>query len=162
MSCTGKVVIGVGTLVLLLGGTILPVLVRNPPRPRAPAASGSTATLAIELFRTVVPAPQSWTAPVFAESLAARLRRMPGLEIQIADAGAGHTSEFILRGDATLREGRLVIATRLFQQEKRSPVWTATYWASDTASTSLVQEVASGVAEALYGQLARRSPLPAS
>jgi len=151
---TGRIAAGAGA-VLALGASLAAVLIREPDRPGQRPLDTSVVTLAIEPFRTRAPAPQAWRADEFAASLATRLMHMPGLEVRLVPTGAARTTDFILRGDVTAREGRLVIETRLFEAEGGAPVWTATYWRDDQVTSSSVKDVAGGAAEALYGQLAR-------
>jgi TolB-like protein len=117
---------------------------------------GRPATLAVVPFRTGTPAPRSWAATVFAESLAARLARIPGLEPHVSTGGAG-SSDFVLRGEVSAKDGRLVVATRLIDQSNGETVWTATFWRTDAPNPNLAGELAADVAEALYGHLARRA-----
>lgn len=119
--------------------------------------SGLTATLAVEAFHTGDPAPRSWTSAAFAESLAARLARMPGLTVRVGGSSFGFLSEFTVRGYVTARDGRLVIAARLYRDSQQDAVWTATFWRDDAPDPNIVNDLAADVAEALYGQLARRA-----
>ena len=155
MTRTGRIVAGAGA-VLALGASFVAVLTREPDRPGQRTLDTTVVTLAIEPFRTLAPAPQAWRADAFAESLATRLMHMPGLAVRLVPAGSARTTDFILRGDVTTREGRLVIETRLYEAAGGAPVWTATYWRDDQVTSRSVKDVAGGAAEALYGQLARR------
>ena len=88
-----------------------------------------------------------------AESLATRLARLPGLSARVA--GSERAPDFQVQGDLTHRDGRLVIAVRLYGTEPREPVWSGTFWSKDSLDTALVSDLAQGLAEAVYGQLAR-------
>ncbi len=91
----------------------------------------------------------------YADSLAARLGRMPGLTVRPAGGRFGPHSEFTVRGDVTARDGRLVVAARLFRRPSGDAVWTATFWRTDSLTSDLVSDLGAAVAEAVYGQLAR-------
>ena len=119
------------------------------------STSGLTATLSVEAFDVGDPPPRSWTSAAFAESLVARLALMPGLTVRVGGASFGSATEFTVRGDVTARDGRLVIAARLYLNTQRDAVWTATFWRADSLTSDLVGDLAGGVAEAIYGQLAR-------
>jgi len=157
MTTTLKVALGAGAGLLVLSA-IIGVATdwgrqRSTPEPRA--GSGPTTTLAVEAFHTGNPAPRSWTSAAFAESLAARLARMPGLTVRVGGGSFGSATEFSVRGDVTARDGRLVIAARLYRVPGRDAVWTATFWRTDSLTSDLVGDLAGGVAEAVYGALAR-------
>jgi len=111
-------------------------------------------SLAVERFQALDPKPRSWMAGTFAESLAARLERLPGLDVHVSAVGDQH-SDFRLRGDVTAKDGRLVIAARLYRADEQQPLWTATFWRGDEPSPNLVADLAADVAEALYGHLGR-------
>lgn len=117
--------------------------------------SGLTATLAVEPFHTGDPAPRYWTSAAFAESLAARLTRMPGLTVRVGGSSFGSHTEFTVRGDVAARDGRLVIAARLYRDKEKDAVWTSTFWRADALTSNLVGDLAGGVAEAICGQIAR-------
>jgi len=158
MSRWMKVAAGAGAALALLGAAIVATITRSR---REVAAAGSpsrlTTTLAIESFRTPGSAAIAWVQTSFAESLAARLRRMPGLEVRVATATPPVRTAFILRMDLGLQDGRLVIASRLYETGEEPPVWTATFWRDRAAHSNLVDDLAAEVAEALYGHLALRS-----
>jgi TolB-like protein len=90
---------------------------------------------------------------VLAESLATRLGRLPGLRAIVASGE--RAPNFRVQGDLTHRDGRLVIAVRLYRPEAREPLWSGTFWRKDSLDTALVSDLAQGLAEAVYGQLAR-------
>lgn len=152
-----RVAVGAGAAFAVLGATIVALTVWRR-RPAVVATSSSprlTATLAVEAFRVGDPAPLHWGSAAFAESLGARLARMPGLTVRLAGGSFGLRSQFTVRGDVTARDGRLVIAARLYGNTDRDAVWSATFWRSDSMTSDLVGDVAGGVAEAIFGQLAR-------
>jgi len=92
-----------------------------------------------------------------AESLVARLAGVQGLQARVAAAEETAGADFVVRGEIGLRDGRLVIATRLHQAEATEVIWTATFWRKDSLDSDLVGDLASGLAEAIYGQLAREA-----
>jgi TolB-like protein len=98
-------------------------------------------------------AEQRALSTVLAESLATRLARLPGLSATVA--GSERAPDFQVQGDLTVRDGRLVIAVRLYGTEPRVPVWSGTFWSKDSLDTALISDLAQGLAEAVYGQLAR-------
>jgi TolB-like protein len=92
-----------------------------------------------------------------AESLATRLTGVQGLQARVAQSGEASGADFIVRGDIAARDGRLVIATRLHQADRDEVLWTATFWRKDSVDSDLVGDLAAGLAEAIYGQLAREA-----
>ncbi len=92
-------------------------------------------------------------ARALADSLAVRLSKMPDLAARVGTGSPG--TEFVVRGDLAGRDGRLVIAARLHGAPRDSTLWTATFWRADSLTPSLVDDLAAGVAEAIYGHLAR-------
>ncbi len=150
-------VLGAGVVLLVVSTIILVATVsgRRMAIANPPSSTGPLTTLMVEEFHTGDPAPRVWTAAAFAESLAARLARMPGLTVRVGGGSFGSETEFTVRGDVTAREGRLVIAARLYRVPGRDAVWTATFWRADSLTSDLVGDLAGGVAEAVYGALAR-------
>ncbi len=97
---------------------------------------------------------RSWNSQAFADSLAAQLANIRGLEARVE--GAGKAPSFTLRGDIDRRDGRWVITTRLGRAgDDESIVWTATYWRGENPGTALAADIAAGVAEAVYANLVR-------
>jgi hypothetical protein len=124
----------------------------TPPRPPVSVA----VTLAVDTFRAVAPAPTAWRPGDFTQALALRLARVPGLGVTL---GGGHRAQadFTLDGEGVLQGGRLVVTSRLYHRGETAPLWNATFWRSDAADSTLAADLASDVAEALYGHLTRRS-----
>lgn len=116
---------------------------------------GLTATITVEPFRSVAPAPKMWVPEVFAESLATRLALVQGL--RVTHGALGPSTDYALRGDVSARDGRLVMATRLWRTGEPSAVWTATFWRGDGPNRNLVEDIATGVAEALYADITHRA-----
>lgn len=120
---------------------------------QSPAAAprGLAATVAVAPVVLGEPAPRAWQPLLYAESLSARLARTPGLSVPTGGA------EFTVRTDATTRDGRLVVATRLYRRNEDQPLWSGTFWRRDDAATTMVDAVAADVTEALFGYLGRRA-----
>lgn len=121
---------------------------------RLDSTSGLTATIGVEPFRSVAPNPAGWVSGVFADSLSTHLSRLRGLRV-IRDHQ--EPADFILRGDVTVRDARLVMSVRLSRPGEPSATWTSTFWRSNWNGSNLVQDVAAAVAEALYADVARRA-----
>lgn len=144
---------GIGSVVAV--GVAIAILWR--PRPAESAGTaGLTTRLAVERFALGEPPPQAWAREAFADSLAATLARMPGLAATVS-TGSEPTAGYVLRGDVTSQQGRMVIAARLYAARESKAVWTATLWRKDARDSNIVKDLAADVAEALYGQLARRA-----
>lgn len=75
----------------------------------------------------------------------------------MASTGEPGGVDFTVRGEIAARDGRLVIATRLHQSGGDEILWTATFWRKDSIDSGLVSDLATGLAEAIYGQLAREA-----
>jgi hypothetical protein len=152
-----KVAIGAAAALLVLVALILAGVALRRREMVGPPRAGSVlaAILIVEEFHAGDPAPRSWTSAAFADSLVARLSLMPGLTVRRAGGSFGPRSAFTVRGDVTARDGRLVIAARLYREQDRDAVWTATFWRTDSLTVELVSDLAAGVSEALYGELAR-------
>lgn len=121
----------------------------------ADSTAGLTASITVEPFRATAPAPKGWAPEVFAESLATRLALVQGLRVTHGALGAA--TEYALRGDVSTRDGRLIMATRLWRAGEPSAVWTATFWRDDGPNRNLVEDIATGVAEALYADITHRA-----
>jgi hypothetical protein len=130
---------------------------RHPPIVAHGPASGLATTLAIELFRAPDSVAMVLAATMFAESLAAHLERMPGLEVRVVTGTIRQSTDFTLRGNITMQGGRLVIVSRLYERDEEPPIWTATFWRDRVATSNIADELAADMAEALYGHLARTS-----
>jgi TolB-like protein len=92
-----------------------------------------------------------------AESLAARLAGVQGLEARVASAEETAGADFVVRGEIGARDGRLVIATRLHESGVVQEIWSATFWRKESLDSDLIGDLASGIAEAIYGRLAREA-----
>jgi len=90
-----------------------------------------------------------------AESLSVRLAGVQGLQARLGLEAEG--ADFVVRGEIGARDGRLVIATRLQQAGASEVLWTATFWRKDSLDSELIGDLAAGVAEAIYGRLAREA-----
>jgi hypothetical protein len=120
----------------------------------APAASGEVQILSVLPFEPDSSA-RGHLSAALADSLVARLATLPGLEVRIGSAGLGRSSDLTVRGNLSVRDGRLVIAARLYGTENSVPLWTATFWRKESLNAELVTDLAQGLAEAIYGHLAR-------
>lgn len=89
-----------------------------------------------------------------ADSLASALSRLPGIA---ADVGEGAEYDYDIRGDLSVRDGRLILAVRLYRSRGTEPLWSSTYWRHAELSSELVTDLAQGVGEAVFGEVARRA-----
>lgn len=136
-------------LVLALGS--------GPDRTPANAGDGLNVALSVEPFEVGDSVPTAWDSAVFAESLAVRLSRVPGLHaVRSRQAGA----RYALHGTVTTKEGRLILATHLSRAGQRDTVWTTTFWRSAVASGTLVSDLATAVAEAVISSAVQESLAP--
>ncbi len=144
--------VGVATVGALLVDTATWARRAPPSRPLV----GIVLTLTVDTFRTARPTPLVWRPGPFTESLAVRLARVPGLGVTLG-GGRGANADFTLDGEGALNNGRLVLTSRLYHRGESAAVWSTTFWRADAADSGLVRDLASDVAEALYGHLARHS-----
>jgi hypothetical protein len=118
--------------------------------------TAAKATLAIEPFEALDSQPISWDPTPFADSLATRLASVGGLSARVVARGRSR-SDFTLSGEVRVIDGRLMVSTRLVHSGERFPVWSGTFWRSRNSLDNFVDDVAAGVAEALYADIARRA-----
>lgn len=114
---------------------------------------GLSISLAIEPFEVGDSVGGNWDAVGFADSLAAQLSTVRGIQ---ATSGASN-ARFVLRGHVAMKEGRLILATRLGREGERDTVWTATFWRSATSGSSVLSDLAAAVAEAVFSESTRES-----
>jgi hypothetical protein len=127
---------------------------RDQERPNAILA-GSPVSISIKRFAASDGLIASWNSVAFADSLAAHLTSVRGLDVWVEKAAT--PSDFILHGEVTRRDGRLVITASLGRDvDDKSKVWTATYWRAVNPGPDLAQDIAAGVAEAVALELVRR------
>lgn len=131
------------------------VWIRRDPLTLSTSTTRARATLAIEPFKVLDSQHIEWKPGPFADSLATRLAGVEGLMIKVATADQ-RPAEFTLRGDVAVRDGRLVVSTRLTHSGEQVPVWSGTFWRSRNSLENFVDDVAAGVAEALYADIVRR------
>jgi hypothetical protein len=117
---------------------------------------GLTVTLAVEPFEVGDSVPGSWDSAGFAESLATRLSLAPGIQATANAAGA----HYVLRGKVAMKDGRLILATRLGRNAERDTVWTATFWRSAASGATLLSDLAAAVAEAAINETVRETLTP--
>jgi hypothetical protein len=130
--------------------------IRWGPFRQEPVASqpGLSVTIGVEPFETSDSIPASWQSAAFAESLAIRLSLVPGLR---AEATGASGARYTLRGRVAMQDGRLVLATRLGRDAERDTVWTATFWRNPASASSILPDLASAVAEAVFGETVRQA-----
>ena len=141
-------------LVLALLAAVIWKRSGNPGESHTSAAA--KATLDIEVFKVADPQPAGWNPTEFTDSLAARLGDVGGLSTKVVSDGRT-TAEFTLTGDVRASDGRIVLSTRLMHTGERLPVWSGTFWRSRNSLSNFVDDVAAGVAQALYADIARRA-----
>jgi hypothetical protein len=117
----------------------------------------NAATVAVETFATTDSGPKDWNGGAFADSLATRLGLMNVVTVVRHPDARKAGTDFALLGDVSLRNGRLVLGVRLWHGEDPAPSWTATFWRSEGPMSRLVDDVATGAAEALGAEIARMS-----
>ena len=141
---------------LLMTGSVMSCARSEGPDSEGMASPGAPVFLTVTPFEAGDSLPQQWNSADFADSLAARLRSLPNVNVGVAPHAAASVG-FALRGSVSVRNGRLIVGARLSHTGDSSPAWTATFWRSDGPLSSLVDAVASGAAEALGAEMARRS-----
>ena len=123
---------------------------RNRPEP-APIGDGLRVSLSVEPFEVGDSVPAQWSATGFADSLAAQLSLIRGIEA-VAQSSNAH---YVLRGHVSMKDGRLILATRLGRDGARDTVWTATFWRSAASGSSVLTDLAQAVAEAVFKESAQ-------
>lgn len=141
---------------LLLAGSLMGCGPTEAPEAERPTHPGVPVFLTVAPFEEGDSLPQTWNSAVFADSLAARLRSQPNVNVSVALV-APTVEGFALRGSVSVRNGRMIVGARLSHTGDSSPAWTATFWRSDGPLSSLLDAVASGTAEALGAEIHRRS-----
>lgn len=127
---------------------------RATPEAAEPASAQTLQRVSVAPFRSQSSAHVRLSAAL-AESLAARLSRLPGLSAAVE--GSSPKPDFRLGGELAVGDGRMMIAVRLYGSEGAEPVWSGTFWRKDSLDTALVTDLAEGVAEAMAGHLVRRA-----
>ena len=143
----------ISALGLGLGG-LLASCAREPRQP-APDGAGATHRLVVTPFQTDS-SHRDPMARALADSLVARLSGMPDLAARVGTGSSG--ADFVVRGELAGSDGRLVIAARLHRSPRDSALWSATFWRADSLTTGLLDDLASGLDEAIYGHFARALP----
>jgi hypothetical protein len=153
-----RALIGVGAAVIVVLAALLAMSMKEPSEPRTAVAAdnGLTISLAVEPFEVGDSVPGTWDSTAFADSLASRLSMVRGIQAtsQTGDA------RFVLRGNVAMKEGRLILATRLGREGKRDTVWTATFWRSASSGNSVLSDLAAAVAEAVFSETTRETLAP--
>lgn len=109
---------------------------------------GLNISLLVEPFEVGDSVGGNWDAAGFADSLATQLSVVPGIHATTTRSGA----RYVLRGNVAMKDGRLILATRLGRDGERDTVWTATFWRSTTSGSSVLTDVATAVAEAVMSE----------
>lgn len=130
------------------------VMIRDAPTPVS-AANGLTVAVAVEAFVVGESVSGNWSTDAFAESLSVQLASYRG--IRVVDRPS---AQFVLSGNVSTKDGRLILATRLSRGGKRDPVWTATFWRSAASGNSALSDLSSAVAEAVLVESARENHTP--
>ena len=117
----------------------------------AELGEGLRVSLSVEPFEVGDSVPSAWNATSFADSLAAQLSLIRGIQAVSRSTSA----QYVVRGHITMKDGRLVLATRLGRDGARDTVWTATFWRSASSSNSVLADVAQAVAEAVFNESAK-------
>lgn len=141
------VAIGI-TLVAAVGWIVNETMGRVEP---AAATEGLHVSLTVEPFETSDSVPAFWNAASFADSLATQLSLIRGIRATTQSA----RTNYVLHGHVTMKDGRLILATRLGHHGARDTVWTATFWRSATASNTVLTDLAQAVAEAMFNESAK-------
>ena len=153
----GVLLAAAGVVIVALGA-VLAMSMRGPSATSsAPAADeGLTISLAVQPFEVGDSVPGMWESTAFADSLATRLSMVRGIQ---ATANT-NDARFVLHGHVAMKEGRLILATRLGRGGSRDTVWTATFWRSASSGSSLLSDLAAAVAEAVFSESARETLAP--
>jgi hypothetical protein len=112
---------------------------------------GLQVSLTVEPFEASDSVPATWSAASFADSLAAQLSLIRGIHATTQSA----RTNYVLRGHVTMKDGRLILATRLGRDGARDTVWTATFWRNAAAGNTVLTDVAQAVAEAVFNESAK-------
>jgi len=140
---------------LALALTLLAVVLianRNRPDLKGPG-EGLRISLAVEPFEVDYSVGGRWDAPGFADSLASQLSVVPGILASTSGSGG----RYVLRGSVAIKDGRLILATRLGRDGDRDTVWTATFWRSGSSGSSVLADIAAAVAEAVLSESVRET-----
>ena len=144
---------GLGALLVLVAAGTWALKVNRSEVVPVAAGAGLQVSIAVEPFEVGDSVPAEWNAATFSDSLAAQLSLIQG----ISAASRGLRARYVLRGNVSMKEGRMILATRLGRDGERDTVWTATFWRSATSGSSVLTDLAQAVAEAAFSQSARES-----
>ena len=88
-----------------------------------------------------------WGHGAMEDSIASQLSRS---EIHVARVGGEDSdADYVVEGDVSPEDGRVVISLRLRPSGQRTPIWQATYWRNVAGDSSLVRDLAAAVDKAL-------------
>jgi hypothetical protein len=149
--------VATGVAVIMLAALVAMGIrgLREPKKAPAPDR-GLSISLAVEPFMVGDSVPGNWASTAFADSLASRLSMVRGI---LTTANTGD-AQYVLNGNVSMKEGRLILATRLGRPGGRDTVWTATFWRSATSGSSVLSDLASAVAEAVLIESTRETLTP--
>jgi hypothetical protein len=152
------VLLAAAALVIVALGALLAMSMKGPSGTRSASAAdeGLTISLAVQPFEVGDSVPGTWDSTAFADSLATRLSMVRGIQATTNTNDA----RFVLRGYVAMKEGRLILATRLGHEGSRDTVWTATFWRSASSGSSVLTDLAAAVAEAVFSESARETLAP--
>lgn len=143
-----RTALAIAGLVGALGVALAVWLMANRHVPEGAPAQGLRISLAVEPFEVADSVDAQWDPAGFADSLASQLSVVPGIHA----AANSSNARYVLRGNVTIKDGRLILATRLGRDGERDTIWTATFWRSTTSGGSVLADVASAVAEAVMSE----------
>ncbi len=153
-----RALIGVAGAVIVGLAALFAMSIKEPSEPRAAVgdSNGLTISLSVEPFEVGDSVPGTWASTAFADSLASRLSMVRGIQATSNTRDA----RFVLRGNVAMKEGRLILATRLGHVGRRDTVWTATFWRSATSGSSVLSDLAAAIAEAVFSETTRETLAP--
>ena len=153
----GVLLAAAAVVIVALGAVVAMSMMGPSTSGSAPASDeGLTISLAVQPFEVGDSVPGTWEPTAFADSLATRLSMVRGIQATTNT----HDARFVLRGHVAVKEGRLILATRLGHEGRRDTVWTATFWRSANSGGSLLSDLAAAVAEAVFTESARETLAP--
>lgn len=144
------------TLAFVALAAMVVMAIKTGREPARVADRGLSISVAVEPFEVGDSVGGNWDAAGFADSLAAQLSTVRGIQASHGTANA----RYVLRGHVALKDGRLILATRLGRDGERDTVWTATFWRSATSGRTVLSDLASAVAEAVFIESARETLIP--
>jgi TolB-like protein len=145
-----RTAIGVCLVLLIPGCTSQPVQ-------EADGGVGKRIELGVQPFSTDSSTAAHWSATAFVESLSVKLRSAGITVVPTGTRSLRRGPSLTLGGAVTMRNSRLMITAEILRRGEQTPVWASTYWRDGSATSQAVDAVSVGVAEAIYGDVARRA-----